>query len=116
MGVIAGSVEGRRAPSEVTLFKSVGLAVEDVVAAKLTFDRAVEAGVGIELWPCLVATTRVSRSGRGSAAEFTNRLALFIHRTAHAVDQTRAHDADEAVGDGEREIVGHGPKGHARPG
>lgn len=47
--VIAGSIEGRRSVSDITLFKSVGLAVEDVVAAKLIFDRAVQAGVGLEL-------------------------------------------------------------------
>jgi ornithine cyclodeaminase/alanine dehydrogenase-like protein (mu-crystallin family) len=42
-------VEGRRSPREVTIFKSLGLAVEDVMAAELVYRRAVERGVGLEL-------------------------------------------------------------------
>jgi len=45
----AGRVEGRRSPREVTIFKSLGLAVEDVLAAELVYRRAVEQGVGMEL-------------------------------------------------------------------
>jgi alanine dehydrogenase len=44
--VIAGKVEGRRSPRDVTIFKSLGLAVEDVMAADLAYRRAVEQGVG----------------------------------------------------------------------
>jgi alanine dehydrogenase len=40
---------GRRAPEEVTLFKSVGLAVQDVVVAALALRRAFEQGVGAEV-------------------------------------------------------------------
>jgi ornithine cyclodeaminase len=40
---------GRRSDTEVTIFKSLGLAVEDVTAAQLAYDRAVERGVGQEL-------------------------------------------------------------------
>ena len=36
--VIAGKAEGRRNDEEVTVFKSVGVAVEDVVSAKLVYD------------------------------------------------------------------------------
>jgi len=39
--VILGSAAGRRSPDEVTLFKSVGVAVEDVVAADLVYRAAV---------------------------------------------------------------------------
>jgi ornithine cyclodeaminase/alanine dehydrogenase-like protein (mu-crystallin family) len=46
--LVAGKVEGRRSPREVTIFKSLGLAVEDVVAAELIYRRAVEHGVGTE--------------------------------------------------------------------
>jgi ornithine cyclodeaminase len=42
----AGSVAGREAPSQVTLFKSLGLAVEDVAAAQLAYTRATERGLG----------------------------------------------------------------------
>jgi thiomorpholine-carboxylate dehydrogenase len=41
--VIAGTRPGRTSPEEVTLFKSVGVAVEDVVAADLVYRAALEA-------------------------------------------------------------------------
>jgi ornithine cyclodeaminase len=47
--VLGGTVEGRRSPSEITIFKSLGLAVEDVVTADLVYRRAVQHGVGREL-------------------------------------------------------------------
>ena len=47
--LVLGRVEGRTSPSEVTVFKSLGMAVEDVVAADLVFRRAVERGAGTEL-------------------------------------------------------------------
>ncbi|HUL71517.1 MAG TPA: ornithine cyclodeaminase family protein [Vicinamibacterales bacterium] len=42
----AGKVPGRIAASGVTIFKSLGLAVEDVVAARLAVERARAAGLG----------------------------------------------------------------------
>jgi ornithine cyclodeaminase/alanine dehydrogenase-like protein (mu-crystallin family) len=39
--VIAGTRPGRRSPDEVTLFKSVGVAVEDIASAALVYRRAV---------------------------------------------------------------------------
>jgi ornithine cyclodeaminase len=42
----AGRVAGRRDPEEVTLFKSLGMAVEDVAAAHLAYVRATERGLG----------------------------------------------------------------------
>ena len=39
----------RTADADVTIFKSLGMAVEDVVAADLVFRRAVETGAGTEL-------------------------------------------------------------------
>jgi alanine dehydrogenase len=47
--LIAGKVEGRRSPREVTIFKSLGLAAEDVVAADLVYRRAIEQDAGLEL-------------------------------------------------------------------
>ncbi len=41
-----GRVAGRRGPGEVTLFKSLGMAVEDVAAAHLAYVRATERGLG----------------------------------------------------------------------
>jgi ornithine cyclodeaminase len=43
------TADGRRSDTEVTVFKSLGLAVEDVTAAELAYRRAVERGVGQEL-------------------------------------------------------------------
>jgi ornithine cyclodeaminase/alanine dehydrogenase-like protein (mu-crystallin family) len=40
---------GRRSDTDVTIFKSLGLAVEDVTAAELAYRRAAERGIGLEL-------------------------------------------------------------------
>lgn len=42
--VISGAHPGRRGPAEITLFKSVGLAVEDVVTASLLYEKALARG------------------------------------------------------------------------
>jgi ornithine cyclodeaminase/alanine dehydrogenase-like protein (mu-crystallin family) len=47
--VVLHRVTGRRGPEDVTVFKSLGMAVEDVVSADLVLRRAVESGVGAEL-------------------------------------------------------------------
>ncbi len=47
--VVLGRVEGRTADDQITIFKSLGMAVEDVVAADLVFRRAAESGAGTEL-------------------------------------------------------------------
>lgn len=44
--VVSGQHQGRTRPDEVTIFKSLGLAVEDVAAAHLAYTRAVEQGRG----------------------------------------------------------------------
>jgi ornithine cyclodeaminase len=44
--VCGGRVAGRRSAVEITLFKSLGMAVEDVAAAHLAFERASERGLG----------------------------------------------------------------------
>jgi ornithine cyclodeaminase len=49
IGELAGGAAGRRNETEVTIFKSLGLAVEDVTAAELAYRRAVERGIGQEL-------------------------------------------------------------------
>ncbi len=46
--VVLGQCDGRRTEDEVTIFKSLGMAVEDVVAAQLAVERAVAAGLGTE--------------------------------------------------------------------
>jgi len=47
--VLAGKVEGRRTTHDITIFKSLGLAVEDVVAADLVYRKAVQQDAGQEL-------------------------------------------------------------------
>ncbi|HZZ64364.1 MAG TPA: ornithine cyclodeaminase family protein [Candidatus Baltobacteraceae bacterium] len=42
----SGAVRGRSAESEITLFKSVGLAIEDLAAGNLVYERALESGTG----------------------------------------------------------------------
>jgi ornithine cyclodeaminase len=44
--LVAGSVPGRRGPDEITVFKSVGLAIEDVAAAQHIHARARDARLG----------------------------------------------------------------------
>ena len=47
--LVLGRVEGRKSADDITVFKSLGMAVEDVVAADLVFRRASESGAGTEL-------------------------------------------------------------------
>ena len=56
--VSAGRHPGREAAAEITLFKSLGLAVEDLAATHLVMERALERGVG----------ARVPLGGRSEAA------------------------------------------------
>ena len=44
--VIAGMAEGRTSDEQVTLFDTSGIAVQDLAASKVAFDRAVEQGLG----------------------------------------------------------------------
>ena len=44
--VLLGKVTGREQPEEITLFKSLGLAVEDLGAVQLIYTKAAEQGVG----------------------------------------------------------------------
>ncbi len=48
LGELVSGAAGRRTDTEVTIFKSLGMAVEDVTAAALVYQRAVEKGVGRE--------------------------------------------------------------------
>jgi ornithine cyclodeaminase/alanine dehydrogenase-like protein (mu-crystallin family) len=49
LGEVVNGAEGRRTEGEITVFKSLGLAIEDVTAADLAFRRAQERGIGTEL-------------------------------------------------------------------
>ena len=45
--VLLGRIPGRRSPAEITLFESLGIAVEDLAAARYLLDRAVATGAGV---------------------------------------------------------------------
>lgn len=47
--VAAGNVPGRRSDEEITFFKSVGLAAQDVAVAEMALCRATELGLGVEV-------------------------------------------------------------------
>jgi ornithine cyclodeaminase len=44
--VCGGRIAGRHSATDITVFKSLGMAVEDVAAAHLAFERASERGLG----------------------------------------------------------------------
>jgi len=46
--IVTGKKPAREIQSEITLFKSNGLAIQDVATAKLIYDKAVEAGIGTQ--------------------------------------------------------------------
>jgi len=47
--VLAGMAPGRRSQGELTVFRSLGLAVEDLAAAERAVARARELGIGTEV-------------------------------------------------------------------
>lgn len=47
--VLLGSLEGRRSPEDITLFKSVGLGIQDCAVAWLAYQKASKLGVGTQV-------------------------------------------------------------------
>lgn len=47
--ILAGLAQGRRSADEITIFKSLGLAVEDLAAAAFLYDKAMRSGRGARL-------------------------------------------------------------------
>lgn len=47
--ILVGRIEGRGTPDEITLFKSLGLGVEDLAAANHVYGKAVELGLGVSV-------------------------------------------------------------------
>jgi len=45
--VVSGRIAGRESASDITLFKSCGLAIEDLVTAQVAYDRALAKGIGL---------------------------------------------------------------------
>jgi len=52
--ILLGKIHGRRSKDEITLFESLGLAIEDVAAAHHIYQLALKKGVGtpVELGGC----------------------------------------------------------------
>jgi ornithine cyclodeaminase/alanine dehydrogenase-like protein (mu-crystallin family) len=44
--LVTGKIKGRSSPSDLTLFKSLGIALEDMAFGALVYQRALAAGVG----------------------------------------------------------------------
>jgi alanine dehydrogenase len=63
-GIVAGKVPGRSNPQQITLFKSNGIAIEDVVVAGRIYEIARERGIGREvpMWE------KDARAGEGRSA------------------------------------------------
>jgi len=51
-GIVAGNIPGRSSPSQITLFKSIGIATWDIAAAARVYELAVARGMGqsIPIW------------------------------------------------------------------
>ncbi|MHA1918436.1 MAG: ornithine cyclodeaminase family protein [Promethearchaeota archaeon] len=47
--IITGKTAGRQSANEITIFKSVGIAAQDVAVAKLVYDRAMKNGIGQDI-------------------------------------------------------------------
>jgi len=47
--LITSKVEGRTNAEEITVFKSNGLAIQDSATAKLIYEKAVAAGIGVSI-------------------------------------------------------------------
>jgi alanine dehydrogenase len=47
--IVAGKKPGRTSPEEIIIFDSTGMALQDVAAAAMVYEKAVQAGCGIAL-------------------------------------------------------------------
>lgn len=47
--VVTGNVPGRKSQKEIILFKSVGLAIEDVITAQVAYNKAIDKGIGTKV-------------------------------------------------------------------
>ena len=46
---MSGEVSGRQSPDDIVVFKSLGIAAEDLAVGALVLERARERGFGVEL-------------------------------------------------------------------
>jgi ornithine cyclodeaminase len=64
--IAAGRASGRTDPQQVTLFKSLGLAIEDVTAAAIAYRRACENNSRIALDPDVTSGPKMMQKGIAS--------------------------------------------------
>jgi alanine dehydrogenase len=48
-GIVAGAIPGRQSADDITMFKSLGVAMEDVALAARAYEKAVTTGAGVKL-------------------------------------------------------------------
>ncbi len=70
--LLSGAKPGRTSAEQVTLYKSVGVAVQDAVAARLVLEKARDRGMGTEV--ALEASTRAARRMPWTCSELTQPL------------------------------------------
>ena len=44
--IVAGNIDGRSTPEQITIFDSTGLAIQDIAVAKNAYEKALAAGIG----------------------------------------------------------------------
>jgi len=44
--IVAGKIDGRSTPEQITIFDSTGLAIQDIAVAKFVYEKALAAGIG----------------------------------------------------------------------
>ncbi len=47
--IVAGKIEARKQVTDMTLFKSLGVAIEDVALAARAYEKALATGVGVKI-------------------------------------------------------------------
>ena len=47
--IITGKVKGRGSSQSITIFKSLGISIEDITVAKLIYDKAIKEGIGVNI-------------------------------------------------------------------
>jgi len=99
--VVVGAKPGRRDDHEITLFKSIGVGLEDLAAASLVYDRAIAQGVGR---PLLSAATGASTVRERIEAILRERFAP-VHLEIHDDSARHAGHAGAAAGGGHFEVV-----------
>jgi len=100
--VVVGAKPGRRDDHEITLFKSIGVGLEDLAAASLVYDRAIAQGIGRPLLSA--AETSAPTVRQRIEAILRGRFAP-VHLEIHDDSARHAGHAGAAAGGGHFEVV-----------